>query len=640
MFDLFRSRDRLVRILLSGLLLVVALSMVTYLIPSYGSGDRGPDTVVAQIGDETITSRDIQLQVQQAMRGRQMPESMVALYLPQMVERMVTERAIVYEAQRMGIHVSDQDTYNAIRSMAPSLFPNGQFVGRDAYAAMLAQQNLTIPDFESDVARDIMAGRLEDIITSGVVVTPAEIQQEYERRNEKASVEYVKITPDKFKAQVQVTPAEIKNYYDKNRSAFPVPEKKNLAILVVDEAKIEQSIVPTESELRRMYESEKDKFRTPERILTRHILLRSGATPEEDAKVKAKAEDLLKQLKAGADFAALAKQNSQDPGSGSKGGDLGWLVKGQTVKPFEDAAFALKPKEISGLVKTQFGYHIIQVLDHQQAHLQTLDEARAQLTDEVRKQRAGQMLQDLIDRAEAALKKEAPDAVAKELNLAPPLQVDNLAPGQPVPTIGVNKDFDQSIASLQKGEVSSPVSVPPNRVVIAQVTGVAPTHPATLEESEARIRQILEEQKSNQKEMDAAAELVAKTKTFNGDLEKAAKSMGLELKTPPPFDRSSAVEGLGSSASLGQAFAEPVGSILGPVPVPGGRVVAKVLAHIPADMSKLPAQTAGLRDELRRKKATERNQLFEAGLREQLIKEGKIKVHENVVKQLISGYRG
>jgi peptidyl-prolyl cis-trans isomerase D len=640
MFDLFRSRDRLVRILLSGLLLVVALSMVTYLIPSYGSGDRGPDSVVAEIGKDTITARDIQLQIQNAVRGRSMPQEMVAFYVPQMVEGMVNERAMVYEAQRLGIRVTDQDTYNAIRVMAPSLFPGGQFVGRETYAAMLAQQNLTIPDFESSVTRQIMISRLQDIVVSGVIVTPSEIEQEYRRRNEKVSVEYVKIPLEKFKAEAQVSPAEVKAYYDKNRAAFPIPEEKNLSILILEQAKIEQGIEPSDAELHRAYESEKEKFRSPERIQARHILVKAGKTPDEDAKAKTKAEDLLKQLKGGADFAALATKNSDDPGSGSKGGDLGWLVKGQTVKPFEDAAFALKPNEISGLVKTQFGYHIIKVLDHQEPHLKSFEEARAQLADEVRKQRASSTMQDLIDRAQKALKKEPAAAVAKELNMAPPIEVVNLAPGTPVPTIGANKDFDQSISALQKGEVSQPVALPANRVALALVTGVVPTHPASLEEVQDKIRQTLQQQKATQMETDRANDLIAKTKAMNGDLEKAAKALGLEVKTPPPFNRSSAVEGLGSSASLGQAFVQPDGSLIGPVPIPEGRVVAKVLSHAAADLSQLPAQTPGLRDELRRKKANERNELFVAGLRAQLIKEGKVKIHQNVVKQLVANYRG
>jgi len=640
MFNLFRSRDRLVRILLGAILLVVALSMVTYLIPSYGNTDRGPDSVVAEIGKETVTAHDIQTYVQNGIRAHAVPTDMVALYLPQIIDEVLTFRAKVYEARRLGLRVSDADVSEAIRMSLPDLFPEGKFVGREAYAARVAQMNTTIPEFEKEFADNVLVNRLTQIVVEGTLVTPEEIGQEFHRRNDKVKIEYVKIDPAKLKSEVTVTPAEVKDYYDKNSAAFPVPEKRNLAILILDQAKIEQSIQLSDAELRRAYEADKDKFRNPERVQTRHILIKAGTAPEEDAKAKAKAEDILKQLKAGADFAELAKKNSQDPGSAFKGGDLGWLVRGQTVKPFEDAAFSMKPKQISEPVKTQFGYHIIEVLDHQEAHLETFEEARAQIAEGLRKERAGKMMEDLTDRAESALKKEPAEKVAAELNLAPPITAENLAAGEPIPGIGPNKDLQQSVSALQKGQASDPVSLPGNRIAIAVVTAVTPARSATFEEAQARIRGLLESQKAAQLSGQRASDFVAKVHAMNGDLEKAAKAMGLEAKTPAPFDRAASLEGLGSAAYFAEAFTKPDGTILGPTPIPQGRVVAKVLEKLPADMSQLPAQRAGLETQLRFQKAKERRDLFEAGLREQLIREGKLKIHKKVVDQLAASYRG
>jgi len=640
MFNLFRSRDRLVRILLSAVLLVVALSMVTYLIPSYGNTDRGPDSVVAEVGKETITAHDIQIFVQNAIRSRTVPMDMVSLYLPQLVDDVVNFHAMIYEAKRLGLRVSDEDVSAAIRMSRPDLFPDGKFVGREAYAAVLAQQNLTIPEFETEFANNVLITRLTQIVVEGTVVTPAEIEQEYRRRNDKVKIEFVKIEPEKLKSDVSVTPAEIKAYYDKTPGQYPVPEKRSLAILMLDQAKIEQSIQVSDAELHRAYDADKEKFRNPERVQARHILIKGGTTPEEDAKARAKAEDLLKQLKGGADFAELAKKNSQDPGSGFKGGDLGWLVRGQTVKSFEDAAFSLKPHQISDPVKTQFGYHIIQVLEHQQPHLGSFEEVRAQLADDVRKMRVGKMMEDLADRAESALKKEPAEKVAAELNLAPPVVAENIGPGEPIPGIGANKDLQQGFSGLQKGQVSPPVSLPGNRVALAVVTAVTPARSATFEEAQAQIRGILEAQKAAQLSGQRSADLFAKVKVMNGDVEKAAKSMGLEVKTPAPFNRSASVEGLGSAAYFAEAFIKPDGTILGPLPVPQGRVIAKVLEKVPADMSLLPAQRAGLAAELRGKKARERNELFAEGVREQLTKEGKLKIHKKVVDQLAASYRG
>ena len=641
MFDLFRSRDKAVRYLLSAVLLLVALSMVTYLVPNYGSGDRAQDTVVAQIGKETITMRDAQLAIQGVLKGRSVPPELVSLYVPQVIDQMITERTLAYEAQQLGLKVSDDDTFNVIRINMPQLFPDGKFVGRDTYAAVLAQQNLSIPEFEGDTARQILVNRLRQVVVEGTVVTPAEIQQEFRRRNEKVSIQYVKLSPDKLKSEVQVTPAEMKDYFDKNRMMFPVPEKRSVSILMIDQAKLEQGLNPSEAELRKAYDADKDKFRTPERVKIRHILLKtSGKPPEEDAKMKAKADDLLKQIKGGADFAELARKNSEDPSSAVKGGDLDWIVRGQTVKPFEDAAFSLKPKEISNVVKTEYGYHIMQVLDHEQAHLKTFDDVKAQLSDEYRKQRVNQSLQDLMDRTQAALKKEPPEKVAKDMNFAPPIVAQNIAPGDPLPEIGVNKEFEQSIAGLQKGEVSQPVSLPQNRIAMAVVTAVTPTHPASFEEAQERIRKTLEQQKADQLISKRADELLAKANASNGDLAKAAKSMGLEVKTPGPVDRSGAVEGLGQAGYVSAAFTKPDGAVFGPIALADGRVIVKVLSHIAPDMSQMEAQRSGVRDELKSKKARERNELFEAGLREQLIKEGKVKIHQDVVNRLVANYRG
>jgi len=641
MFDLFRSRDKAVRFFLSALLLIVALSMVTYLIPSYGGGDRGPEGVVAKIGKDSITMREAQLGIQNQLKGRNIPPELVSLYVPRIIDEMITQRSLVYEAAQLGLTVSDEETSNAIRMAIPQLFPDGKFVGREAYEAFLAQQNLSIPEFENEMQRQVLINRLRIVAVEGTVVTPAEIEREYHRRLDKVRIQYVLVSPDKLKSEVQVTPAEVKDYHDKNPAAFPIPEKRSLALVIVDQAKLEQSINTSDADLHRLYNADRDRFRTPERVKVRHILLKTtGKSPEEDAKIKAKAEDLLKQIKAGGDFAELARKNSDDPGSATKGGELGWIVRGQTVKPFEDAAFSLKPNDISNAIKTEYGYHILQVLDHEQAHQRTFDEVKSDLAGEFRKQRANQLMQDLPDRLQAALKKDPPAKVASDMNLAPPVMVENVSAGDPVPEVGVNKEFEQSVAGLQKGAVSQPVALPPNRVVLAVVTQVTPQHPSSLEEAQARIKQALESQRLQQLVNKRANDLAAKARAMSGDLEKAAKSLGLEVKSPDAFSRQGAVEGLGQASYVGQAFDKPDGAVFGPLPVTGGQVVGKVVSHLPADMSQFEAQRAGLRDELKSTKAREREELFRAGLREQLIKEGKVKIYQDVVNRLVATYRG
>src|SRR5439155_832439 len=161
-----------------------AFSMLTYLVPSYGSGSSAMDVVVAEIGTSVITLPDVQRLVQSAMRGRQLPAEILPTYVPQMINQMVTDRAMAYEAERLGFQVSDADVAMAIQQMAPSLFPDGKFVGKDAYAGMLAQQNMTIEQFESDLKRQILVARLRDVGLEGTIVSPLDIETSYGKKYE------------------------------------------------------------------------------------------------------------------------------------------------------------------------------------------------------------------------------------------------------------------------------------------------------------------------------------------------------------------------------------------------------------------------------------------------------------------------
>jgi len=643
MFDLFRSRDKAVRIFLTALLSLVALSMVAYLIPGYGGSDTSStDTVVADVGDGKVTTRDVQLAIRAATRQRQMPPEMMTHMVPQIIDQMINEKAMIYEASRMGMRVTEADTAKAIREAMPQMFPDGKFVGREAYAAMLAQQDMTIPDFEHYMSEQLLLNRFRSVVLESTVVSKADIEQEFRLRNEKSAIEYVKVAPDKIIAEVKVSPEEMQAYYEKNKVNFRVPEKRGLKLVVFDPASAAESTTISDEQLRRAYDQNKDRYRTPERVKARHILfMTTGKPAEEEAKIKAKAEDVLKQVKAGGNFAELAKKNSEDPGSKDKGGDLDWVVRQQTVAEFEKALFGLKPNEISGLVKTQYGYHIIQALEIQQAHLKSLDEVKAELTTELKTQVGQQQAQATIDNAMAALRKnpQQVDQIAAQYRLKV-VDVEKAGAGDPIPEIGVNQDFESAIASLKKGEVSPAVAAPGNRTIIAVVTDIFPTHPATFEEAQSQIRPSLLQEKTQRLVEQRAIQLAAKVKELNGDVKKAAQSMGLEAVTTPEFARNGTIEGLSSPDAIPETFTKPVGTVFGPTLIGTYRVVGKVVARTPANIAELATQSDSIRDEIKRTKARERNALFEDGLRQQLTKEGKIKIHSEVLKRLTTNYRG
>ena len=514
MFYLFRSRAKLVKYLLTAFLLVLALSMLTYLIPGFGSStDSSSGQVIAEIGKDTLTTLDAERGLRRALQSRQMPPELAQLYVPQIIDQMISERALAYEAQRLGFDVSKTELADAIQTAIPQLFPNGQFAGKEAYANFLSQQNTSIPEFEDNMRKQMLLTKLRDLALQGVIVTPAEVEKEYRRKNYKVKLEFVAISTDKLKSQVSVTDQQIQEFYSKNAAQFRTPEKRSFDMLVADPAKIAEAITIPDAELLRAYNANLDRFRMPERVKVRHILLKTTEKPPaEIPKIQAKAEDLLKQLKAGADFATLAKKNSEDPGSAEKGGDLGWIARGQTVKNFEDTAFSLKPNELSGVIKTEYGFHIIQVLEKEPARVKPFSEVKNDLADDRKKQMVNDREQTMADQARAALVKAPLDGekIAAQLG-AEFYKVDKVSPGDPIPQIGVNKEFEEALSSLKRGEVSPVLQAPGNKLVVVAVTDVVPSGQAPLSEVAGKIRQSLTDTKVLELLSQRANEVVKKS---------------------------------------------------------------------------------------------------------------------------------
>jgi peptidyl-prolyl cis-trans isomerase D len=281
------------------------------------------------------------------------------------------------------------------------------------------------------------------------------------------------------------------------------------------------------------------------------------------------------------------------------------------------------------------------VQEKESARLKPFEEVKGEIAANFKKAKVSQEMQVLADKAQAELRKDPlhPEKVAADLGLDL-AKADNVGPGDPLPQIGVNKDFDESVNGLKAGEISQPVALAGNRIVMAVVTGVNPAHPSSFEEVQNQVREALTTEKVTKLVDQKARELVDKAKAMNGDLAKAAKSMGLEVKTAADVTRAGAVEGLGSASYVADAFSKPAGTILGPIDIPQMKAVVKVLAHSDADPSLLASQRDTIREQLKSQKATERSKLFEAGLVEALTREGKIKVHKDVVNRLQASYKG
>lgn len=643
MFDLFRSRERSVRYLLGALLLLVAASMVITLVPGYGTGWAGPadPTVLAEVGDHRITVQDARKIIQRDVKGS-IPEGMASVYIPSIVQQLVALHATALQAERMGFRVTDEELARAVRDLYPQLWPGGTFVGKETYAQFLASQNVTIPEFEQALRTQLLQARLDILALEGTIVTPQEVEQEFRRRNEAVKLQTVGVNPAMVRRRVSVTDADLAAFFDKNRPSYRIPEKRSFLIFAFDEEQIGATVQVPEQQLRQMYAQQQDRFRTPERVRARHILIKTLDRPaSEIPALQKKAEDLLKQLKSGADFAELARRNSEDPGSAAKGGDLDWITRGQTVPEFEQAAFSLKPRELSGVIKTQYGFHIIQVLEHEQPRLKPFEEVRGELAAEARRAQVYDKMQRLSDEIRSALvrSREEAEKIARA-NRVTVVRSENVGPGDPVQEVGVNEQFNAAVQGLPVNGVTPVVQISPSKLVVAQVTAVQPARQAELHEVLNQVRDGVISEKAAELARKIAADLESRFKSGVTDLAQLAREFGLELQTTDFVTRTMSIRGIGPATLLEEAFHKEPGSLVGPVRAAGGVFFAKILEKRPPDMTQFPAQKAGLLQELKGQRARERSEILRAGIVEELTRKKKIKIYEDNIKRLVSAYSG
>jgi len=642
MFDLFRSREKSIRYLLGALLTLVALSMVITLVPGFGSGrfGGGKENLIAEIGDQELTVQEVRQAIQGQIQRKAFPAEMAQFYVPIFVQSMVAERATAYQARKMGVNITDQEVADNIVTQIPQLMEGGKFVGKEAYAAMLASQNLTIPQFEEDFRKQMELTRLRNLILDGVVVTPAEVETEFRKKNEKIQLSYVVLNQEKLSKQVTVTPQEIQDLFAKSRQQYMRPETRNFLLFAVDDEQMAKQVKSDDATLRRMYDAQKDRFKVEERVKIRHILVMTQDKPKDEVeKLRKKAEDLLKQVKSGADFAEVAKKNSDDPGSKEKGGDLGFVVRGQTVPEFEKTAFTMKTGDISNLVQTTYGFHILKCEGHEFSRVRSFEEVKNELAAEASRDQVQVLSQKAANEIRAALIKSPAEAetVAAKYGVAP-VKVEKAGRGDPVPEVGVNPDFEDSAYRLPKDGVTSLISVG-NKLVVARVTGLNPPAPRELAEVEGQLKAQLEQQKVAQLIQAKVKEFQDKLKASNGDMAATAKAMGLEVKTPPAFSRDGQIEGVGTAMTFNEAFNKNPGESGGPIPMPSGTYFYKVIEKMPPDLTLLSVQRQGILDALKTRKAKERDELFQEGVVNSLTKQKKLKIYDENVKRLVNSYR-
>ncbi len=549
----------------------------------------------------------------------------------QSAEGLVTAKAMLYEANRLGLKVTDADLRQELHSgsWGQALFPQGQFIGESAYEDFVMKNlRMGVSQFEQAMKDELLMRKLRGLIEDGVVVSPAEVKANYLQENTKVKLEYAVISPEGVMKQIHSSEAELRAYFEHNKNRYKdaIPEQRRAKYVVVDTAKVAEKMPVSRDDLMRYYNDHKEQFRVQDEVNVRHILI---ATPDpknatEVAAAKKKAEDVLKQVKSGGDFAALAKKYSDDPGSKDQGGSLGWVGRGRTVKEFEQAAFALNKGETSGLVQSPFGFHIIRVDDKHSAHLQAFDEVKGQIEPIVKRQKA----QGDAERIANAIQTQARASTLEAAAAKNGFTVSDPEPftrTSQLPGVGAAPDLMERIFSATEKSAPAVAGVPQGFVVY-QVTQIKPAQTPSFEQIQARVESDFKRERAQQLLAQKTQELADRAHSEN-DLKKAAKELGATVKTSEPVTPTGQVPDIGSlSGPASVAFSLKQGGISGPLRGGAGNgIVLSVVERQEPSLLEIGKSEEQLRESLLQRKRELVLQNFALNLRERMEKEGKIR---------------
>jgi len=622
------------RILLGAVVLVLGGSMLLYLVPqSPVSGEISTDTV-AKIGDESVSVQDVRQQLNQIEQRNPNMKALEPLYAQQILKQLVFEKEIEYEAKRLGITVSDQERADRIRQFVPTAFSGGTFVGMDRYAAEVqARYQMTVPVFEELVRQGLLEEKFRKLLTDGISVGPPELQDEFRYKNEKVKLDYALIKPEDLESKITPDDAEIRAAYEKNKSKYQVPERRVVRYALVDVNQIRQNVQISDDMLKLQYQANIQQYQVPNRVRVEHILFMTVGKPDAEVEeIKKKAEDVLKQVKKGGKFEDLAKKYSEDPGSKAKGGDLGWITQGQTVPEFEKTAFSLSPGQVSDLVKTQYGFHIIKVLEKEAAHTKPFDEVKDSLRAPLLLSQADKLASDTADQLSAAIRqsnKISLDDLAKQYHL----NVNETRPisaTDPLLELADSKEAKNAIFQLRIGELNPPVRTDRGYVVLS-VKSIQPAHQGPLEEVRDRVIGDLKREKSTELAKNKAEELTKRVKAGE-KFDAAARSLGLEPKTSDPIARDGSIPGAASGKQVSAAFNLKTGDVADPLSLGQNWLVYRVAEKTEPNPADFDKQKKQLTEELLQSKRNLAFEAFRTSLDTRLKQEGKLKLMPEKLK--------
>jgi peptidyl-prolyl cis-trans isomerase D len=609
MISVMRRYSKALRV---GLLAVIAAFVLTSVyVGSMSGGARNRGDAVATVNGEAIPIERYQRRYQayldaysRVYRDRFSPTLAEQLGLPQQaVNDLVQEAVVVQRAHAEGLEVSDEEL-NAQIQAVPAFAENGRF-SLARYQEFLRRRGMSASAFENDVRRELTRMKVETAVKGGIKVSDLELERAFTLRREEVRATWALVETAPLAASATASADEVEAYLKAHPAEFQLPERRRVQYVTLAPKDFRPQV--PDADVEKYYTEHAKEFETPQQAHVAHVLVtvpQTGGSEAED-KARAKVADVIRRANAGEDFAKLATEVSEDPGSKSKGGDLGWVSKGEMVPAFETAAFALGRGQISSEpVRTPFGFHAIKVLEVRAAAKKSLKEVAPQIRDRLAAEAADRAARAKADEVRPALQ-AAKDfmAEAKRLGLTP--IETTMSKMERMPMLGGSDPLEEAAFALATGGVSSPVNTPAGWVVLKSTEAIAAGVPP-LAEIRDKVAAAVKRQKAEGVALERATKL--STDARSQDFAAAAKTAGAQTGETARFSRSKPAERLPGDVQLA-ALQSPAGAVTAPVKSPQGYYVVKVLERVAPNMADLATE----RDKLSREVlAQKQSQAWEA----------------------------
>ena len=600
---------------------VIAAFIILYVPAMDGGGAYGAMEPLGHVGERPITMGEFQRAYLEQRRfydrlyqGRVTEEMLERMQLEQQVlQSLVVRRLVELEADRLGVSVPDDEVERRLMT-SPEFQTDGKFIGGGEIRRRLELRGLRVKDFEDQLRTQLLEERLRSLITDGVGVTPAEVEREFRRRTEQVRVEYAKVDADRFTDEINPTDEDIQARFTEHRESYRIPERRVVSYVMLDAGALRARVTITDSEMLAYYQQNGRDFAEEEQVCASHVLIKVKADESDqqghsDDEAKRLAQQVLDEAKAGADFGKLASDYSEDLGTVGGAGDLGCFGRGRMVPAFDAAVFALQPGEISELVKTDFGYHVIRQNSLRPGRVPQMEEVKerirgillgSRVTEEVRR-RSGEI--------EAALRarKSLEDVAADHgLSVEKSDTLERGALSEPL----TSPLIVSSAFGLEPGETESQGFPLPNGYAFIRLAEVQESRLPELAEVKDAVIADLKRERALERAREVAERV--RSAAESGSLERAASRNDLVRKeTPQLVSRGQALAELGTGAALEEeAFSLQENQLSKVVRVADGWAVLRALEKKPFDPIVFEQQKQQLGDSLRDRKANQRFQAY------------------------------